>query len=211
MSEALQSTRPMVLVLAAGQARRFGSDKRKTPINKGSKLISASVVCYRRLGLRTVVCLSSIATDGDLAAELRADGTEILHCENSIQGMGATLAEGIAACHGHPGVFVALGDMPAVQGSTLVQLEDCLQSDKIVFPRYDDRRGHPVLFGSTFFSALRALGGDRGASRVIADHPQSVHAVDVDDPGVLMDVDTQADLRSVEDLLQMRSSSGVSG
>ena len=92
MSEALQSTRPMVLVLAAGQARRFGSDKRKTPINKGSKLIVESVACYRRLALRTVVCLSSVSADGELAAELCAGGAEILHWDRAVRrvwGVGA--------------------------------------------------------------------------------------------------------------------------
>jgi molybdenum cofactor cytidylyltransferase len=49
-----------------------------------------------------------------------------------------------------------------------------------------------VGFSAELYSELATLSGDEGARRLIARYP--AHGVELDDPGVLVDVDTQADL-----------------
>jgi molybdenum cofactor cytidylyltransferase len=49
-----------------------------------------------------------------------------------------------------------------------------------------------VAFSGELFSELATLSGDEGARRLIARYPSA--AVEVDDPGVLLDLDTQDDL-----------------
>ncbi|HNJ82567.1 MAG TPA: nucleotidyltransferase family protein, partial [Piscinibacter sp.] len=56
-------------------------------------------------------------------------------------------------------------------------------------------RGHPVGFSAELYSELVTLRGDEGARRLVARYPAI--GVEVDDPGVLIDVDTEADLESV--------------
>jgi molybdenum cofactor cytidylyltransferase len=70
----------------------------------------------------------------------------------------------------------------------------------VAYPHYRGRRGHPVGFSAELYSELVALQGDEGARRLIARYPGC--AENVDDPGVLADVDTQADLEAVRAALR---------
>jgi molybdenum cofactor cytidylyltransferase len=63
-------------------------------------------------------------------------------------------------------------------------------------PRWRGERGHPVLFGRAHFAALEALNGDRGAASLLREHP--VHWVEVEDPGILQDIDRPADLAQAQ-------------
>jgi molybdenum cofactor cytidylyltransferase len=67
-----------------------------------------------------------------------------------------------------------------------------LPQHAVVFAQYQGRRGHPVGFAAELFSELVQLTGDEGARRVAARYPS--FGVEVDDPGVLIDVDTADDL-----------------
>ena len=58
------------------------------------------------------------------------------------------------------------------------------------------RRGHPVGFAAELFSELVMLKGDEGARRLLARYPTA--AVELDDPGVLLDIDTVDDLAAAQ-------------
>jgi molybdenum cofactor cytidylyltransferase len=64
----------------------------------------------------------------------------------------------------------------------------------IAIARHQGRRGHPVLFAREMFVELAAAPEDQGARAVVAADPSRVSYVDVDDPGVLTDLDTPEDL-----------------
>ena len=55
-------------------------------------------------------------------------------------------------------------------------------------------RGHPVGFAARYRAALMALSGDEGARSVVAANAADVMTIEVDDPGVVRDVDRPADL-----------------
>ena len=90
-------------------------------------------------------------------------------------------------------LLVALGDMPFVAPATLARLVGCATDDSVIAaPRHAGERGHPVLFGRAHFDALTRLDGDRGAAALLREHP--VRWVDVDDPGIVKDIDRPSDL-----------------
>ncbi|MFM8637611.1 MAG: nucleotidyltransferase family protein, partial [Betaproteobacteria bacterium] len=66
-----------------------------------------------------------------------------------------------------------------------------------VYPLHRGRRGHPVGFSAELASELMRLNGDEGARRLVARYPG--HALDVDDAGVLQDLDTEDDFRRLEE------------
>jgi molybdenum cofactor cytidylyltransferase len=107
--------------------------------------------------------------------------------------MGASRAHALRHALPADGWLVALGDMPFVQDATLAALRDAvLGGTGIAVPVFGGRRGNPVAFGAVYLDALLALGGDQGARRLLASHP--VAEVEVDDPGILRDIDTPSDL-----------------
>lgn len=185
-----------VILLAGGKARRFGADKRIARLPDGQWLIMAAIENIARSGLPLLVCLG--ADDAGLQRALRAGGIACIKCADSHLGMGSTLAEGIAAIdRSWRGVLVALADMPLILPETYARVRDKLAAGKIVVPVHAGRRGHPVGFDHTYFPGLLALRGDRGARAILTAHPDSVLALEVDDPGVLADVDRPHDLQAL--------------
>ena len=212
MSRSKDRQRPMLLLLAAGRARRFGRDKRQELLCKGQTLLEASVQSCARTGLEVLVCLSARPDDDELAALLPGLGCASIRCSNSGKGMGATLAQAVAAVpSGIPAVFVALADMPLVRSDTLEALEAEQRRDRIVFPSFQGRQGHPVLFGSDYFSELATLGGDRGARSLFQRYPDACREIPVSDPGVLLDMDTPDDHPQLAAHYRALYDSGASG
>jgi len=88
-----------------------------------------------------------------------------------------------------------LADMPFIQDSTLRRAVQALETGALlVAPFHAGQRGHPVGFHSRFRDELLALSGDAGARAILARHAAALTRFDVDDAGVVLDVDTPADL-----------------
>jgi len=93
------------------------------------------------------------------------------------------------------GWVVMLADMPWIQAATIARVAAAIDHGATVAaPFYRGMRGHPVGFGNRCVAALTALSGDEGAKTVVAQHRDTMVRIDVDDPGVLRDVDTRGDL-----------------
>jgi len=135
-------------------------------------------VARRTIAARDVVLVPEVGSAGQTAL-----------------GMGYSIAAGVSARPDAPGWLILPGDMPRVQPATLQRVARELATHAVVYAQYKGRRGHPVGFSGELYSELVALSGDEGARRVIARYP--AFALNVDDPGVLVDVDTVADLDSV--------------
>jgi molybdenum cofactor cytidylyltransferase len=97
---------------------------------------------------------------------------------------------------GAASALIHLADHPLVRATTFAAVvEEYRRSQKpIVIARYRGRRGHPVLFARALFAELQAAPEDQGARVVVAADPERVAYVEVDDSGVVMDLDTPEDL-----------------
>lgn len=184
-----------ILMLAAGRSLRFGSDKRIARI-PGSEHPLLETTLQRALDSGMPVCVCLRATDNALADTLLREGVSTAMCRRSHLGMGATLAEAVAGIQQWQAVVVALADMPLVRSSTYRALALACTRDTIAVPRYRGQRGNPVCFGAKWFSRLAQCEGDRGARDVLSAHPDALHLLDVDDPGILADVDLPGDLNT---------------
>ena len=185
------------LVLAAGRSKRFGSDKRRAKLSGDLTLLEQSLRVFDAADIPIFLCLSSRHQDDDLEQSLAASHRHVIRCDQSESGMGATLAQGIKKIPGHFSVLVALGDMPFLLSATVRRLVAASRNERIVFPTYRGRRGHPVLFGPSFRAELEALDGDEGAASVLKSHADFCVAIPVDDPGVLTDIDTPESMKKV--------------
>ena len=93
-------------------------------------------------------------------------------------------------------VIVHLADHPLVSPDTFRAIVTNFRASAspIVVARYRERRGHPVIFDRSVFAELMAAPEDQGARVVVNAAPERVSYVDVEDPGVVLDLDTPADL-----------------
>lgn len=181
------------ILLAAGSSRRFAGDKLLAPLANGEPM---ALVAARTLLEVLPDSLAVIRPDQSaLREQLERTGIRIVTSAEARDGMGYSLAAGVRASAGADGWLVALADMPWLQAATLRMLVEALDSGSpLVAPVFAGRRGHPVGFSAPFGTALQALGGDQGARTLLERHADELHRLAVNDPGVVRDVDTRADL-----------------
>jgi molybdenum cofactor cytidylyltransferase len=183
------------ILLAAGGGRRFGSNKLLAPLAGG---VAVGIQSVRHLSavLEEVVVVVRPG-DAELMRRFADEPVRVVVCERAAEGMGASLACGIAAARHASAWLVALADMPCIDPSTIQQLSERLQEGReLVAPLHAGRRGHPVGFGARFSAELLALGGDVGARALLDQYANHLFLLPVDDPGVLRDVDVPGDLRA---------------
>ena len=136
--------------------------------------------------------------DDELSRILENAGCRIVINERAEQGMGTSIAAGVAASADATGWVIALGDMPWIRLDTMATLVDALRERggaKIVVPVFDGQRGHPVGFTGDYRARLQSLTGDSGAREILKADAISVKEINVDDEGIIADVDTRADLQ----------------
>ncbi len=186
--------RVAALMLAAGYSRRFGTDKRRATLADGRSLLAASLAlpCSMLEEVWLVLRPDESITELGLPANIK-----LVQHPLTAQGMGHSLAAGaerLLAESRADAVAIFLADMPAIRRDSLETLFAHASANAIVLPSYQGKRGHPVLFGRAFWPQLATLNGDAGAKPVLQQHPEAVRIVELNDPGVLQDIDTPADL-----------------
>ena len=187
--------RPAIIVVAAGSGSRFGG-----PLHKLAQPFEDLTVlgATLRQAIRSQLPVV-VVTNHTLAPIARAQMAQrdvvVLSDADAARGMGFSIATGVAERSGAPGWLVLPGDMPMISSASILAVAEALAEHPVAFSQYHGRRGHPVGFAAELFSELIELDGDEGARRIVARYP--AHGVTVDDPGVLVDIDTPADLSRV--------------
>lgn len=183
------------LLLAAGRGTRFDptglQNKLLAPLADGTPVACAAA----RALLATIAHVTAVVRPGAeaLAHALNDAGCDVVFSIDAERGMGASLAAGVRATADAEGWIIALADMPWIAPSTIEALARRIDAGaSIVAPLYRGQRGHPVGFGAMHRDALASLDGDTGARRLLESH--EISTIEVDDAGVLADVDTDTDL-----------------
>ena len=181
------------LLLAAGSATRFGSDKLSHALPHG---VPIAVQAARHLKSEVATVFAVVKPETrELAAALRAEGCQVVICANAAEGMGASLACGARAAGKADGYLVALADMPFVRRSSIAAVRDALAAGAVlVAPYFRARRGHPVGISGLFFDELLNLKGDEGAKHLLKENAEKLVKIPIGDPGVIRDIDTPGDL-----------------
>ena len=192
-------SRVVLIVLAAGRGSRFGSEGHKLSQTLGHSTVLGTTLRHALASQIPLVVVTTAELAGLAQHSVAARDVVVLPAVGSAGarrlGMGFSIANGVAARPQASGWLLLPGDMPMVQSSTLQAVAAQLEHHPVAYAQHLGRRGHPVGFAAELYSELVALNGDEGARRLVARYP--AHGVDVDDPGVLIDVDTEADLERV--------------
>lgn len=183
------------IILAAGQSKRYGSDKRQALLPQGQTLLQATLSLAQRHFTHVIAVLGY----NDKSQELEIpDAVTLVHAPKTEIGLGTSIASAFQFLrdtnNNAQTAAVLLGDMPWVQDNTVERLKQKANASTIVRPIHQGQVGHPVFFGHAFWKELSALSGDDGAKSVVRRHREACAFVDVDDVGVLKDVDRPGDL-----------------
>lgn len=181
------------IILAAGRSTRM-QEHNKLLLPWGEKRIVQVVV-------ETVLSASFaqvVVVIGHQRNEIQKalDGypMQLVYNPGYAEGLSTSIRQGVEAVRANvDGYLFALGDMPWVRSETIREL--CrvffLSADNsIVLPTVRGDRGHPVVFSGSYRRELLQLKGDRGARSLVRKYAERAIEVAVEDPGILLDVDT---------------------
>ncbi|MBK8104285.1 MAG: nucleotidyltransferase family protein [Betaproteobacteria bacterium] len=187
--------RPSIVITAAGAGRRFGGPLHKLEQPFDGSTVLGTTVRHAVETQLPVVVVTTAALAPLVARQLARRDIVVLPEDEAVNGMGHSIAAGVAERSGATGWLVLPGDMPLVRPASLLAVASALEQFPVAYAQHRGRRGHPVGFAAELYSELILLRGDEGARRVVARYP--AQGVELDDPGVLLDVDTEADLEAL--------------
>lgn len=174
-----------VAILAAGQGRRFGSDKLLAPING----VPMGLHIARSLEMfdfaeRFVVC----AEASPLAADFAALGFQLLLNADPARGQASSLQIAVRSAEATTAraLLVVLADMPFVTPEHVLSV---VEVGRFAASHNGTAAMPPALFPRDMWPLLHAAEGDRGA-RPLLSGAELVHAP----PSELRDIDVAADL-----------------
>ena len=182
------------IILAAGRSRRMGSNKLLLDY-RGKPILQHVIDTVRCSSLAPLVLV--LGADGDRVRSLvDTNGIELVDNKEHERGYGISLQTGLDALR-HPcrGAMFLLGDQPLVTPATLGRLLAAFDAepDRWVAPSYLGRRGNPVITPSCWFDKIYALTGDSGPRAHLKDPAARLKLVEVDDEGVVFDIDRPED------------------
>lgn len=188
------------VVLAAGEAKRYGALKQVLPW-RGVPLVAH--VADQALACPNIqrVAVTLGAGEDAVRTALGARSVLTVSVPNWAAGQSRSVMASLqalaprAALHTSQSlsaVLFLLADQPGVSPELLSAL---IQRHRetlapVAAPRYRGQRGNPVLFDRATFSEFERLTGDMGARPVIHTHADEIAWVDWPTPEILQDIDT---------------------
>jgi molybdenum cofactor cytidylyltransferase len=189
----------VAVVLSAGESNRMGRPKALLPID-GVRFVEKIVLTLKSTNVGNIVVVL-----GHNAEEMREKigdlPVTILINRDYQHGQLSSLQVAIRHLEssGGPvdGILVHLVDHPYIEAKLVNLMIDRFYETQrlIVVPRFQGRRGHPVIFARALFAELLAAGTEQGAKPVVHAHRDDTLEIDTDDKGVLIDIDTPEEYR----------------
>lgn len=169
------------VILAAGASSRMGRPKAFLEY-RGETFLERLIRAFR------VYCEDVIVvTSGALAAE----GARIVVNPAPERGMLSSLQCGLQALPADAkAVAFTPVDFPALHPDTIGRVVDGWSGELLRIPRHRGRRGHPVLASAAIVPEFLDMPAAAQARDVVRRHESDIVYVDVDDAGILLDIDT---------------------
>jgi molybdenum cofactor cytidylyltransferase len=188
------------LILAAGESSRMGADK-ATLTYRGRTFLEAIVQTLGEADIeRIVVVLGHHAEE--IQRHVKIESAQVVINPDYKSGQTSSLQVGLRAliADDPEAILLCLVDHPAVSAETVRRLVAAFRQSSavVVIPTYKGRRGHPVLIGRQVFEELLELASHAGADSVVRKYRPATQFVEVEDEGIVMDVD---DLESYRRLI----------
>jgi molybdenum cofactor cytidylyltransferase len=190
------------IVPAAGKAERFGGAKLLADV-KGEPLLNHTLRSLLDAGVgRVIVVVPPADGQSDPAAALLgsvpllSDARVVTETNpDPSRGMLSSIQAGLSGAVGE--LFLVLpGDMPFVKPGTVKAVVDAAnETGTIVSPRYNGRRGHPIAVPGHLRAAILQAPATSTLAKVLEPESATRIDIDVEDAGILRDVDEASDLQ----------------
>ena len=189
----------VALILAAGRSSRMGRDKALLPY-RGRDFLSHLVYLALPRVSKVVAVLGHHAERVECSLPDSPRVQSVINSDYD-RGMLSSLQAGLAQVPAHTDwILWMLVDHPAVRGRTLdTLLRTAMDTHApLVIPRCNDRRGHPIMLSKGVANAILDLPLEASPQDVVRAHYAEAAFVDVEDDGVLRDVDIPEEFQALD-------------
>lgn len=191
----------MAVILAAGKGERLGGRK---PLARlaGVTLLQHVAGAFMAAGVARLVVVTGAYHD-EVAAHALSLGMEVTHNARFEEGMLASVRAGLEAAGEAAAVLLHPVDTPLLRPATIGVLlrawRAAPQPERLLSPCHQSQPGHPPLLGRRHVQAVRQWRGAQGLGGYI-EQATGVEQINVEDAGILLDVDTPQDLHRAQAL-----------
>jgi molybdenum cofactor cytidylyltransferase len=182
-----------LLILAAGESSRMGSPKALLKISDETFAVSIARKA-RSSGVNSSIVITG--ADHEAIARHLSPQMKCVKNENHMKGQISSLQAGIRAFpYDVTAVLVWPVDQPLVEIETVGKIITAFEDEQkaLTIPLYQKRRGHPVLYDKRAMEAALALQPGQTGKDLQSLFANELALVNVEDPGVVTDIDTPED------------------
>lgn len=176
------------IILASGYSRRMGQNKLLLKYRDKS-LIEHTIETILQCGFTEIIL---VAREAEIIEIGNENGLKVIKNENAINGISESIKLGVMQAKETEGYMFFTADQPFLNIETVKELTAKFRenSDYIIIPKCEGKRGSPVLFPSTFKEDFLKLEGDVGGKVIINKNLDKVKFLEIQDSRELVDIDT---------------------
>lgn len=187
---------PIAIILAAGCSSRMGTTKALVEI-EGIPMLLHAANCFREAGISEIIAVTGFDADrvGTLAG---SHGIRPIFNNDYRKGMFTSICAGLrSASLTCDAALILPVDIPFVLPSTVAKLKNAIKDRPIIIPQYNKASGHPPIIHRALFSLVESWDGKNGLRGFFCHHQNDIEFLEVEDPNILRDIDTEADLKEL--------------
>ena len=182
------------IILSGGDSSRMGSHKALLNFG-GESFLEHCIEALSHESIANVFVMTGTAHDEiDKHVQERSLPVTLIRNPHPDEGQYSSLQMGIRSVPKVvDAVIVHLVDHPLVKKETVAAILKRFEETNasITIPSYQHRRGHPVLYSSSLFQEIISTFPEHGARSILDLHKAEIEYVNVDDPGIRIDIDTR--------------------
>lgn len=179
------------IIMASGYSKRMGENKLLLNY-KGKLLIEHTIDTVLQCDFLEVIL---VAREVKIIKIAKNKGLKVIKNENAVKGISESIKLGIRNADESEGYMFFTADQPLLDVDTIkVLLSEFKENKSYIFvPKYQGKRGSPVIFPEKFKKAFLELEGDVGGKTIINKHLDQVRFVSIKDHKKMFDIDTPED------------------
>ena len=186
------------ILLAAGQSKRMLGENKLTKDVKGIPLIKCALNNILKSHVNEIIIVLGYQNETIEKIIGKTNRIKFVFNSNFETGMASSIKKGINnLSEKTTAFFISLGDMPSISYDTYNQLIKCYKSKKAIVPMFKGQKGNPVLFPKSFTKKILSIQDDSGAKKILEINKKEVLNLEINDPGIIKDLDIPNDFNNL--------------
>lgn len=181
-----------LIMLAAGNSRRFGSNKLLYEID-GVPMYLRTLKKLQTAAREFKNCEIIVVTQyEEIASKAQESGAQVLINPHPERGISSSMQIGLVAAKESSACLFTVSDQPWLTAETIVNLVYKFQSEQkgMACTILNNKTGNPCIFSRKYYQELMKITGDKGGKQIINRHPDDVVYLEIKDARELVDIDT---------------------